>query len=99
MSDGSDLRISVGWGMSEATSSTAKTNPGVDFALVDYFWDVYLDNLRGITLAEDEAGYLAGTLTGLMTQADVVGPVRRNVCPRSSTLCGGVSQRGPVRER
>jgi len=61
--------------MSEATSSTAKAGPPMDFAIVDYFWDVYLDNLRGIALAEDEAGYLAGTLAGLMTQADVVGAV------------------------
>ena len=57
--------------MSEATSSTAKAGPPMDFAIVDYFWDVYLDNLRGIALAEDEAG----TLAGLMTQADVVGAV------------------------
>jgi basic membrane lipoprotein Med (substrate-binding protein (PBP1-ABC) superfamily) len=61
--------------MGGATSSTAKASPTVDFAIVDYSWDAYLDNLRGITFAEDEAGYLAGTLAGLMTQADVVGAV------------------------
>ena len=73
--DGNDLCISVGMFMSEATSSTAKTNPGAYFAIVDYSWDAYLHNLRGMTFAEDEAGYLAGTLAGLMTQADVVGAV------------------------
>ena len=73
--DGNTLCISVGFAMGGAISSTAKANPTVDFAIVDYSWDAYLDNLRGMTFAEDEAGYLAGTLAGLMTQSDVVGAV------------------------
>jgi len=73
--DGNDLCISVGLLTAEAISNTAPANPGTYFAIVDVEFEDYALNLRGIWFAVEEAGYLAGTLAGLMTQSDMVGGV------------------------
>jgi basic membrane protein A len=72
---GNDLCISVGFFMEAATQNVATANPGTLFATVDVQPATELDNLRGMAFAVDEAGYLAGTLAGLMTESDVVGGV------------------------
>lgn len=73
--DGNDLCISVGFWTAEAISTTAATNPGTSFSIVDVTWDSYPANLRGISFGVEGGGYLAGTLAGLMTQSDVVGGI------------------------
>jgi basic membrane protein A len=73
--DGNDLCISVGFFTAEAISNTALANPGTYFAIVDVAFEDYASNLRGIWFAAEDAGYLAGTLAGLMTQSDMVGGV------------------------
>ena len=73
--DGNGLCISVGFLMGDATLSTAEAHIDTYFATVDFAWEDYPDNLRGMVFAEDEAGYLAGTLAGLMTQSDIVGDI------------------------
>jgi basic membrane protein A len=73
--DGNDLCISVGLQMAEATLSAARANTDTTYATVDYAWDSYPDNLRGVIFAADEVGYMAGTLAGLMTESDVVGAI------------------------
>jgi len=74
--DGNDLCLSVGFMMAEATWNAAQANPATDFAIVDASWEEpYPDNLRGLVFAEDEVGYLAGTLAGLMTGSDVIGDI------------------------
>jgi basic membrane protein A len=73
--DGNDLCISVGFFTAEAISNTAPANPSTSFAIVDTEFDSYPANLRGMVFSAEEAGYMAGTLAGLMTQGDVVGGV------------------------
>ncbi len=73
--DGNVLCVSVGFSMSDATWAAAAANPGVDFAIGDGTWESYPENLRGVTYASEQVGYLAGTLAGLMTGSDVVGGV------------------------
>ena len=73
--DGNALCIAVGFNMADATLSKANANTVVDFAIVDFTYDSYPSNLRGIDFASDEAGYLAGTLAGMMTVSDVIGAV------------------------
>jgi basic membrane protein A len=75
VTDTSVLCISVGFDTADAISTTAAAAPDTDFAIVDFAWESYPDNLRGMTFAEEEAGYLAGTLAGMMTLSDVVGAV------------------------
>jgi basic membrane lipoprotein Med (substrate-binding protein (PBP1-ABC) superfamily) len=78
--DGNDLCLAVGWLMSPAIVSAASANPATKFAIVDGscsqpFCDIYPSNLRALHFVEEEAGYLAGTLAGHMTQSDVIGAV------------------------
>jgi len=73
--DGNDLCISVGFLMADATANVAAVNPDTYFSLVDWFYESYQDNVRGMWFAYDEMGYIAGTLAGLMTHSDVVGDI------------------------
>lgn len=75
VSAGSALCITVGWSLGDATMAAAIANPGVNFAIVDMSWDTYPDNLRGITFASEQVGYLAGTLAGLMSTSKVIGAI------------------------
>jgi basic membrane protein A len=70
-----DLCIAVGFTMADATLTKAAANSGTDFAIVDFSWETYPSNLRGMVFASDEVGYLAGTLAGMMTVSDVIGAV------------------------
>lgn len=73
--DGNILCLSVGFAMGDATLAAAQNNPATHFAIADVTWESYPDNLRGMGFAEEHAGYLAGTLAGLMTGSGVVGGV------------------------
>jgi basic membrane lipoprotein Med (substrate-binding protein (PBP1-ABC) superfamily) len=73
--DGRDLCIAVGFMAREAISNVAAANVDTSFAILDTAFESYPDNLRGMIFAADEAGYLAGTLAGLMTESDVIGSV------------------------
>jgi basic membrane protein A len=75
ITESNDLCIAVGFGMADAALSKANANPDTLFAIIDVTYDTYPDNLRGITFASDEAGYLAGTLAGMMSVSDVIGAV------------------------
>ena len=75
VTDDNDLCITPGFAHAAATLNAATTYTGTDFAIVDMGYEEFPENLRGIMFAADEAGYLAGTLAGLMSQSDVVGSV------------------------
>lgn len=72
VNDGNTLCISSQWLLFDAIYNVAVANPGTSFAAVDAVWQSYPSNLRGMQFSESEAGYMAGTLAGLMTQSDVV---------------------------
>jgi basic membrane protein A len=89
--EGCGLILTVGFLMAQATAEAARANPDIRFAIIDveYFpgagcpEDVDncyttaggLQNVTSLTFAEDQVGYLAGTLAGCMTQTDVIGSV------------------------
>jgi basic membrane protein A and related proteins len=73
--DGQALCIGVGPTMADALVSSASIFTGTKFAGIDTAFDAPPDNLRGLLFAEDEAGYLAGTLAGLMSPNHLVGVV------------------------
>jgi basic membrane lipoprotein Med (substrate-binding protein (PBP1-ABC) superfamily) len=73
--EGNALCVTVGFLMGDATLAAAQNNPATHFAIVDVTWDTYPANLRGMDFAEEQVGYLAGTLAGLMTGSDVIGGV------------------------
>ncbi len=73
--DGYDVIIAVGIPIAEATYNAARDNPDVTFVGVDQdaSGDRALPNLVGIQFREDQGGFLAGVLAGMVTESDVLG--------------------------
>jgi basic membrane protein A len=70
-----DAIVTVGFALGEATIAAAKQYPDIKFIGVDQFQSDTVANLTGIIFAEDNSGYLAGVLAGLMTKSNKVGGV------------------------
>ncbi|MBR7742702.1 BMP family ABC transporter substrate-binding protein [Phycicoccus sp. BSK3Z-2] len=72
-----DAIVTVGFLMTEATVAAAEENPETKFIGVDqgYPEGTELTNLTGLIFPEDQAGYAAGFLAGLMTETDKLGQV------------------------
>jgi basic membrane protein A and related proteins len=72
---GHDMIITVGFMLGDATRKMAQKYPQVRFAIVDFAYDPPLDNVIGLVFAEEQAGFLAGALAGLMSTSKMVGVV------------------------
>lgn len=70
-----DVIITVGYMIGDATVAMAKKYPSIKFAGVDQAYGEELPNTAGLNFAEDQSGFLAGCLAGLMTKSNVVGIV------------------------
>ena len=75
--------VTVGFLLADATLAAAQENPDVNFIGVDQFQEEFPDNYVGILFREDQGGYLAGVMAGLLTESNVVGVVggREDVPP------------------
>jgi basic membrane lipoprotein Med (substrate-binding protein (PBP1-ABC) superfamily) len=85
------LIVTVGFLIGEATAKAARANPEIQFAIVDveyfpgsgcpdsvdncYSEEGGLKNVTSLMFAEDEVGYLAGTLAACMSQTGTIGSV------------------------
>lgn len=73
-----DVIVTVGFLMTDATVEAADKNPDTKFIGVDQTYDaskVTAKNLTGLIFPEDQAGYGAGYLAGLMTKTNKLGQV------------------------
>lgn len=91
VNEGCGMIVTVGFLMGDATAVAAKANPDVKFAIVDVAYfpgfgcdeavaDCYTEeggfsNVTSLIFAEDEVGYLAGTLAGCVSESGVIGSV------------------------
>ncbi len=67
--DGAKAVFAVGFLMADAMVEAANMNPNTAFAGIDIFLgDDAPDNCRGINFKEQESGYIAGVLAGMMTK-------------------------------
>ncbi len=73
--DGVDVIITVGFGLGDATIAAATENPDIFFIGVDQFQGEVLPNLAGLIFPEDQSGFLAGALAGMLTETNIVGAV------------------------
>jgi basic membrane protein A len=71
--DGSDLIISVGFLLGDATAAAAKANPTQKYAIVDSGSSPETPNLLGNSTAMDESDFLAGYLSAGMTKTGKLG--------------------------
>ena len=83
LADDPDVIVTVGFLIADATKSVAEENPDVNFIGVDQFQEDYGDNYVGVLFREDQGGFLAGAMAGLLTESGVVGVVggREDVPP------------------
>ncbi|MGL5849143.1 MAG: BMP family ABC transporter substrate-binding protein [Phycicoccus sp.] len=73
-----DVVITVGFLMTDATAAAAAAAPDTKFIGVDQGYDpakVTAKNVTGLIFPEDQAGYGAGYLAGLMTKSNKLGQV------------------------
>lgn len=71
-----DVIVTVGFLMGQASIDAAKANPTTKFIGVDQDQSAgTVDNLTGLVFPEDQAGYAAGYLAGLMTKTNKIGDV------------------------
>ena len=68
-----DVIITVGFMIGDATVKMAEKYPNIKFAGVDQFQAKDVANCAGLNFSEDQSGFLAGCLAGLMTKSNVVG--------------------------
>lgn len=80
--EGCGLIVTVGFLMGDSTAAAARANPDIKFAIVDYAYadadyteEGGLSNVTSLMFAEDEVGYLAGTLAACMSETNVIGSV------------------------
>ncbi len=73
--DGANVIITVGFGLGDATIAAAQANPDIFFIGVDQFQAEAMPNLAGLIFPEDQSGFLAGALAGMLTETNIVGAV------------------------
>ncbi len=65
--------VTIGGGRGAAVERLATRHPGVHFIIVDHEPLPDSENVTGLVFAEDQAGFLAGALAGLITEQGTVG--------------------------
>jgi basic membrane lipoprotein Med (substrate-binding protein (PBP1-ABC) superfamily) len=75
LSDEPDVVVTVGFLLADGTKKFAGDNPDVNFVGVDQFQEDYGENYAGVLFREDQGGYLAGAMAGLLTESNVVGVI------------------------
>jgi basic membrane protein A and related proteins len=72
---GDKLVIAVGFLMESAVEKAAKAFPNTDFAIIDSGPTKPIPNLKSLLFHEQDGGYMAGYLAGLVTKTNVVSTV------------------------
>ncbi|MBI3943726.1 MAG: transporter substrate-binding domain-containing protein [Chloroflexi bacterium] len=78
VSEGFNIIVTVGFLFTDASLESAMKNPNVSFIGIDQFFDPAKNppkNLVGIQFREDQGGFLAGALAGMMTKSKTAGIV------------------------
>ncbi len=70
-----DVVVTVGYLMAEATATAAAAAPATKFIGVDQSHEKTMANVAALVFPEDQAGYAAGYLSGLLTTSNKLGQV------------------------
>lgn len=71
--DGSQLVWGIGFAMADAVAHSAKTNPDVQFAVIDNAFEDAPKNLTGVTFRAQEPSFLVGYIAARTTKTNKVG--------------------------
>ena len=75
LQDKPDVVVTVGFLLAEGTAKYAKQNKDTNFIGVDQFQEDYGNNYAGVLFREDQGGFLAGAMAGLLTESGTVGVI------------------------
>lgn len=75
INEGYDVVITVGFMLGDATKRMAERYPDKKFIIVDFAYNPTVKNIIGLVFAENESGFMAGALAGLMTKSNTIGIV------------------------
>ena len=75
LQDKPDVVVTVGFLLAEGTAKYAKQNPKTNFIGVDQFQEDFGKNYTGVLFREDQGGFLAGAMAGLLTESGTIGVV------------------------
>jgi basic membrane protein A len=70
---GNELIWGIGFLMADAIRTQAELNPDQRYAIIDFAWDDYPDNLVGVVFKAEQASFLVGYIAGRMTETGTVG--------------------------
>jgi basic membrane protein A len=70
-----DVIVTVGFALADATTEAATMYPDIDFIGVDQFQSQPVEGVAGLNFAEDQAGFLAGSLAAIMSKNQKIGAV------------------------
>jgi basic membrane protein A len=73
--EGYDVIVTVGFALGQATVEAAGTYPDIHFIGVDQFQAETVDNVAGIIFPEDQSGFMAGALAGMLSESGTVAAV------------------------
>jgi basic membrane lipoprotein Med (substrate-binding protein (PBP1-ABC) superfamily) len=86
LADERSVIVTVGFMMHDFTQAQAAAHPDVYFIGVDQVFDAAPPNLVGLQFREDQGGFLAGALAGMMTESGTVAVLGGEAMPRWSAL-------------
>ena len=81
INEGFNVIITVGFMLGDATATMAQKYPDTRLIIVDFAYNPPIKNVLGLVFAEDQSGFLAGALAGLMTKSKIVGMVAGKEIP------------------
>lgn len=84
---GHDLTWGIGYTMREAVKQVANQNPEAKIGIIDA--EVDAPNVKSVTFRENEGGFLAGVVAGMMTKSDKIGFVGGAAIPATTRLEAG----------
>jgi basic membrane protein A len=70
-----DVIVTSGFAMGTATAEAATANPDVYFIGTDQFQAEVIPNYSGVIFPEDQSGFLAGALAGMLNQSGTIAAV------------------------
>ena len=87
-----NIIVTVGFALGDATAASAKANPDVDYAIVDYSYKEPEKNVKGLTFNTAEPSFLAGYLAASLSKTGVVGTYGGANYPTVTIFMDGYAQ-------
>ncbi|MFV0407388.1 MAG: BMP family ABC transporter substrate-binding protein [Propioniciclava sp.] len=87
-----NIIVTVGFALGDATDASAKANPDIDYAIVDFAYEQPAENVKGLTFNTAEPAFLAGYLAAAMTKTGTVGTYGGAPYPTVTIFMDGYAQ-------